>query len=430
MIITKFEGIMKPPSLFSPEDLPPRIRYEKLFAHLPSLDETPKTRGRPPFSKNAILRALIYRHLRGIPSLGDLAFELENNPAMTEALGFSAFEHPPSKERFSRFLRTTANEDLQNIRLALVRSLIEEKVIEGTIIALDSSAIEANVRDNNLKASVSDRFDKNRKLSRDPDARLGVKIHYPKPFKSKIVFFWGYRNHMINDTNSEIPIHEVTHPANHDEQKVAVPLLSEMTSQLQLPVKYVVGDANYDTEDILKHIFYQMKARPIIPHNPRSRQKDSFQIKKDTVFCPANLKMHRKGRMKTRYRIYLQYSCPLHWGKKYQGQYLCCPIGHPKFFNQKGCNYLMRLSPSVRDVMDYGSLRFKTFYKQRSSAERVFSRLLVMAMQKPTVVGMKATRNHCTISHITVLLVALAAHRMGFPDKIRYVKSFLPRYAL
>jgi len=421
---------MKPTSLFNPENIPPRIRYEKLFKHLPPMEETSKERGRLPFPKETILRALIYRHLRGLPSLADLAVELENNPMMAEVLGFSAFARPPSKERFSCFLRTTANRELQLIRLRLVRALRDEKVISGHIIALDSSVIEANVRENNLKTAVKDRFDKSRRLKGDPDARLSVKIHYPKPFQRKIEFFWGYRNHMINDTESELPVHEVTHPANHDEKKVAIPLLEEMASQLQFPVSHVVGDANYDTEVILKHIVSEMKARPVIPLNPRSRQKDSFQLKKDTVLCPANLKMYRKGRMKNQDRIYLQYSCPLYWGKKYQGQYLLCPIGHPKFFKQKGCNYLMRLSPSVRDVIDYGSLHFKKIYNQRSSVKRVFSRLLVLAMQKPTVVRLLATRNHCTIAHITVLLVALTAHRMGFTDKIRYVKSFLPRYAL
>lgn len=421
---------MKTIPLFNPEDLPPRIRYEKLFKHLPPMEETSKVRGRPPFSKEAILRALIYRNLRGLPSLGDLAFELGNNPMMAEVLGFSAFQRPPSKERFSCFLRTTINRELQRIRLGLVRTLKDEKVISGLIIDLDSSTIEANVRENNLKTAVKDRFDKSRRLKGDPDARLSVKIHYPKPFQRKIEFFWGYRNHMINDTDSELPIHEVTHPADHDEKKVAVPLLEEMMSQLQFPVSHVVGDANYDTEDILKHIVSEMKSQPVIPLNPRRRQKDSFQLKKDTVLCPANLEMFRKGRMKNQNRIYLQYSCPLYWGNKYQGQYLLCPTGHPKFFKQKGCNYLMRLSPSVRDTIDYGSLRFKKIYNQRSSIERVFSRLLVLAMQKPTVVRLQATRNHCTIAHITVLLVALAAYRMGFTDKIRYVKSFLPRYAL
>jgi hypothetical protein len=132
--------------------------------------------------------------------------------------------------------------------------------------------------------------------------------------------------------------------------------------------------------------------------------------------------------MSSKGRVYLQYTSPLHWDKAYRGKYLLCPAGHPKFVNQKGCNYLLRLSPSIRDTIDCGSQRFKTIYNQRTSVERGFSRLLAIAMQKPTVVGLAATRNHCTIAHITMLLVALAAHREGFPNKIRYVKSFLPHY--
>jgi hypothetical protein len=49
-------------------------------------------------------------------------------------------------------------------------------------------------------------------------------------------------------------------------------------------------------------------------------------------------------------------------------------------------------------------------------------------MQNPTVKGLRAVRNHCTIAHITVLLVALTAHKMGCEDKIRFVKSFVPSF--
>ena len=62
--------------------------------------------------------------------------------------------------------------------------------------------------------------------------------------------------------------------------------------------------------------------------------------------------------------------------------------------------------------------------------ERIFSRLLAISMQRPTVIGLAATKNHCTIAHMTVLLVALTAHRLGYEDKIRYVKSFLPNLTL
>jgi hypothetical protein len=51
-------------------------------------------------------------------------------------------------------------------------------------------------------------------------------------------------------------------------------------------------------------------------------------------------------------------------------------------------------------------------------------------MLNPTVIGLKATQNHCTIAHITVVLIALAAHKSGFKDKIRFVKTFLPKLSL
>ena len=414
-------------SLFLPEEIPPRVRFEKLFSHLPALTQQTNARGRPPFAREALLRALIYQRLRGLLALTDFAFELENNPAVQAACGFSAFQKPPSRERFSRFLRATPHNDLENIRKNLVRTLIAEKVIIGEVVALDSCTIEANVRQNNLKTSVKDRFDKTKFPRGDPDARLGVKIHFPQPFQPKVVFYWGYRNHIVIDTAAELPLYEVTHPNDRDEKKVAVPMLREIAA-LALPVSAVTGDANYDCEDILSYIALEMKAHPVIPLNPRGRKDDSFRLQKDAVLCPADLPMHRKGRMTSKGRVYLQYTCPLHWDKAYRGKYLLCPAGHPKFVNQKGCNYLLRLSPSIRDTIDYGSQHFKTVYNQRSSVERGFSRLLAIAMQNPTVVGLAATRNHCTIAHITMLLVALAAHREGFPDKIRYVKSFLPRY--
>lgn len=52
------------------------------------------------------------------------------------------------------------------------------------------------------------------------------------------------------------------------------------------------------------------------------------------------------------------------------------------------------------------------------------------SMQGPSVIGLQATQNHCTIAHITVLLVALTAHRMGLKNNIRFVKFFMPKFAL
>jgi hypothetical protein len=173
-----------------------------------------------------------------------------------------------------------------------------------------------------------------------------------------------------------------------------------------------------------------MRAEPVIPRNRRNIPPAAFTVKNGAVICPANLEMPRSGKMTVKGRTYVQYICPIHWRKKVRRQYLLCPASHPKFLSQKGCNYLVRLTPTVRDQIAYGTQRFKLIYNQRTSVERIFSRLLAISMQRPTVIGLAATQNHCTIAHITVLLVALTAHRLGYEDKIRYVKSFLPNLML
>ena len=111
-----------------------------------------------------------------------------------------------------------------------------------------------------------------------------------------------------------------------------------------------------------------------------------------------------------------------------QQQQLFCPVQHPKYFSQKGCNVLIRLTPSVRSQIGYGTERFQHIYNQRSSSERIFSRLLSIAAQEPSVRGLNATRNHITIAHIAVLLVALAAHRDGHQDKLRFVRTYVPNF--
>ena len=422
---------MKQISLFKPEDLPPRILYKKLFENLPALSWDQKERGgRPPFSRDFLLKALIYKGLRRIHSLTDIVFELKNNPSVLAACTGDALSRIPSVERISSFLRNTPNQRLAKVRDALVDILIQEGAITAKIVALDSCPIPANVKENNLKTSVKDRFDKNRRPKGDPEAGLGIMIHYPRPFKKEICYFWGYRNHVIVDAETELSLWEKTLLANKSEIRQAIPMLKELINRHpSLKIEAVLGDAIYDTEDILKFIIKELKAKAGIPRNPRRQEKkEGFYVNKNDVYCPADIAMFRKGKMTVAGITYIQYACPLYWSKKIQQRYLFCPVNHPKFFSQKGCNYLIRLTPSIREEIDYGSEEFKSLYNKRTSIERSFSRLLSIAMQNPTTAGLNATQNHCTIAHITSLLVALTAYRSGQKDKIRFIKSFVPNF--
>lgn len=428
-LFTKMEDAMDQLDLLSPESLPLKVKYHLLFEPLPPLPVVAKPRGRPPFSKDALLKALIYKALRRMKTLTDLAFEFQNNPSISEAVGFDFYEDPPSIERFSQFLRETPHPILQHVRIQLVQRLLEQGIISGKHLVIDSCPIMAKVKENNFKTALSNRFDKTRKPKGDPDARLGTLLHFPQRFKKEVRYFWGYRNHIIVDVQEELPLWELTHPADISEVHQAIPLLQKIKETFSLIIETVSGDGLYDVESILCFIIKDLRAQAVIPRNPRSNQDPSYTLKGNDVYCQADLPMYRKGKTtkRTTRITYLQYSCPIHFGKERQ-RHLICPATHPKFITQKGCNVLIRLTPSVRESIDYGSRAFKELQNKRTSVERVFSRLLSIAMQDPPVIGLDAIRNHCTIAHITVLLVALVAKGSGHPDKIRFIRSFVPHF--
>ena len=100
---------------------------------------------------------------------------------------------------------------------------------------------------------------------------------------------------------------------------------------------------------------------------------------------------------------------------------------HPQFVKGTGCfAYRQIVGEDIRKQIAYGRKEFKKVYDLRSGSERIFSRLLDLCMQNPSVRGLQAVSNHCTIAHIAVLLITLTAVKTGNKDKIRFVKSFLP----
>ncbi len=298
--------------------------------------------------------------------------------------------------------------------------------------ALYSSPIHSPVKENNLKTTVKDRFNKDRYPKNDPDARMGAYRVYLGSGTQKIRYFWGYRNHIAVDFKTELPLWEETHPANHHETRSAIPILDACAHKLNLHINVICGDSGYDSEKILAYIIEELHAEPIIAPNARYQPNPDYHIKGKVVVCPADLPMVYKGRMTPKRTgiTYKQYCCPLHYRKQMRQRYLMCPANHPKFLSQKGCNYLLRETPSYRSQIAYGSSEFAAHYKKRTTVERVFSRLLSVAMHKPTVRGLQATRNHCTIAHITVLIVATAAHDQGYHDKLAFVRSFVPNFMI
>jgi hypothetical protein len=419
---------MHQPSLFHCEPFTQRVAYQAPFQLSPALAE-PRRLGRPRVSRNALLRAFIYRALRRMNSLTDLVQALHEMPARAEAVGFAPLCPLPPLERFSAFLRTTDNGLLQAVRLKLLKNLLAEKNLAGRSVALDSCPIPSPVRENNLKTAVRDRFNKERFPKAGPTAILGVLTSYVSPPSRKTVF-WGYRNHIVVDTESELPLWERTEPAHRKDGPLAIPLLESLLAVLPLPVEAVCADCSYDSEAFLGFIIDHLHAQPVVAANPRHGSNPDFEVKSPAVLCPAQLEMFRRGKMTPKRTgiTYQQYSCPLHYDRTMQQGFLVCPVAHPKFLKQKGCNYRLRQTPSVRSQIPYGSDTFRQMYRERTAVERVFSRLLAIAMQDLPTRNLNSARNLCTTVHITVLLVALTAHRSGHSGRLAFVRSFVPNF--
>lgn len=418
--------------IFSPEylfRLKPLKKYDLLFSNLNcSPLQMPYQTGRPPVSKPALLKTLIYKNLKTLPTLYALAVDLTDNPALGLLCGLKPSAHPDSlEERLSSFLRDTANESLQIIKHHLVRELIKLGQIKGHFLSIDSCAIPVPVKENNLKTSVKDRFNKTKLLKGDPEARLGICIIFKQPPKKEIQYFWGYRNHAISDALSELPLFEVTKPANVSDQVVFIPLFTEAQGLFHFPVKEVMGDAIYDTENILKFIIHDLKSIPRIARNPRWEIYSDVKLSETGgLVCIAGFPMLYWGKFRDRGKIRKKFVCPITHAKKFAQKYPQCPWNHPKFVHGKGCTAYLRGDSQIRKHIDYGSEAFKKSYNLRTGSERVFSRLLNLCMQNPSVHGLNAVANHCTIAHITALLIALTAAKSGYPDKVRFLKKFLP----
>ena len=403
-------------------------KFELLFSLLRFPKEYSKPKRRPPHPKCALLNALIYKNLRSIPTLLELTSEIKNYPQIAQICGFNSF---PSIERFSSFLKDTPNQILQTVLKTLIEELVKLGQIDGRYISVDSCPIKANIKENNLKTTVADRFNKAKIPKGDPEARLGVYVIFPD--KKKAQWFWGYRNHILNDAVTELPVAEVTYPANVPEQHLIIPQLKHIKKAFKLPIKAVIGDSAFDAYDIIEYIVKKLRAKPVIPKNPRRSKDANIKLSpKGIPTCVAGFEMVSKGKFydKEQNRMRHKFVCPIKAGKKFTRKLgWFCPWNHPKFFsNRYGCTTNLRIDvdTSIRQNIDYGSQTFKKLYNLRGSTERIFSRLLSILMQRPSVIGLNATRNLCTIAHITVLVIALAAVKTGHKDKVRFVKSFIP----
>jgi len=221
--------------------------------------------GRKPYNPLSLLKAQLLKHLLRIPSDRRLTLRLKHDGKAARACGFR--RQTPSHGLFTQFRHRLGEETYHRIFNDLLRRLLEQGVVKGDVIAVDSTHVKA----------YSQRSLDNRTGRSDPDARVG---------RGKRGFILGYRVHTACCAYSEMPLAFTVAPCNENDKVYFKPLL-ERVHRLGVRFSTVVADAQYSSRKV-RATAEDYGAEPAIPVRRDSKVKEALRVGKDFIIRGAS----------------------------------------------------------------------------------------------------------------------------------------------
>jgi transposase len=222
-------------------------------------DLTART-GRPGYTVKILWRTYVAMAVLGLPSFASLIRTLQNNPYIAIACGITSPEGIPSKFAYSRFMYKLSQPRyvtmVKNIMRSLTRSLYDALPDFGKSTCVDSTDLKAWSHGSKKPAS-------------DPDATWAVK----PDTAGRIKYYFGYKLHLLADTQYELPIAANITTANFPDVRAASRVLSQARfTNSKFHPQYVICDAGYCSKRLRQLIKRQYRAEPIIKENPRHKR--------------------------------------------------------------------------------------------------------------------------------------------------------------
>lgn len=350
----------------------------------------------------------------------DLVDYLNNNLLIAHYCGFDISRPLPSYWTFERFLKHFHNGTLSYIMKSQVQFLAEQGIVDTSFIGLDSTPIAANTSQNNPKSFWANKFKPDHQPKADSDCRLGIHTASNQTNEKKYEFYWGYKNHVLVDCISGLPVYEMTTAANVSDSAVALHILA--LTHAFLPVKECtfLADKGYDVKNIYHQVKKLYDGECIIPLNKRNTKNPKLLPHGNPV-CEAGLAMWKDGKFSDRGRTRQKFCCPLKSSKDAD-----CPCHHKNFYNGKkhrGCTKYRTIPDDLRLSIDRNSQYFKNNYSLRTECERYNSRFKSTGQERMWVRNKASVTNLNTLAHISLLAVAIAAITSGSGRSYRKRKT-------
>ena len=352
--------------------------------------------------------------------ISDLVDYLHNNLLIAHFCGFDISRPLPSYWTFDRFLKNFDNKILSEIMKTQVLFLSKEGIVDTSFIGLDSTPVSANTSQNNPKSFLSNKFKPGNQPRADSDCKLGVHTASNQTNEKKYEFYWGYKNHVLVDCISGLPIYEMTTTAEVHDATVALDILAATHSFQPITDCIFLADKGYDVKNIYNQVKDLYNGECIIPLNKRN-SKNPKLLPQGNPICEAGLAMWKDGKFSDCGRTRQKFCCPLKSSKD-----TLCPCHHKNFYNGKkhrGCTKYLTIPDDLRLSIDRDSKYFESNYSLRTECERYNSRFKNTGQERMWVRNKASVTNLNTLAHISLLAVAVAAITSHSGQSYRKLKT-------
>jgi len=356
---------------------------------------------------NSLLAAVVYQH----QSIESLRRELKRNPLLLEICGFDLYKSSdavPTSNAYTNFLSNLYEHShlLDQMFEQLVSMLKASLKDFGKTLAVDSKAIRSLSRHRSKKDASDSR--------RDLDADYGTKTKFTAEGEKQLFRWFGYKLHLIVDTQSELPVaYKLTKASCNDGTAAKEMFEEERVSEKLEDAEYMLADRGYDDKAIIGQLQCEHNVKPVIDIRncykdkellcPVKGYRNVFYNYRGDVCCRCRRSGQYRDMVYVGYektRDTLKYRCPAeNYGFECQ-YYIDCPVNN---------SLRIKLSdnPRVFTALPRNTLKWQSKYNERSAVERTFARIdRDFGFEKHYIRGMDKMKTRCLVSLIIMLTIA------------------------